>query len=246
MMEDFTVYNEGRRIVGTLNLPVEEAPLVVACHGFYSSKESKKYIQMEEGFSKAGLGVLRFDFRGCGGSDGRFEDTTLSGRLSDLGSILDSIEPYTGRVGLLGSSFGGCVALLASARRETVKATVALSTPFHLEEVFRESMENGRLYESPMFKVKREFWDDLKNYDMKGVARKVSHLLVIHGTSDELVPSYHAKDLYDSAQEPKRLEMIEGADHRFTDPRDRGRMIDLSLKWFKTYLNSYTNSNSAT
>ncbi len=236
MIDHFYVYNKGERIVGVLNLPLEEAPLVVTCHGFYSSKDSEKYLQIEERYSKAGLGVLRFDFGGCGSSEGRFEDTTLSGRLSDLDVVLDFVKPYAGRVGLLGSSFGGCVALLAAARREVVKATVALSTPLYLEEVFREILEKGELYKDSRFKVKKEFWDDLRNYDMKREARRVGHLLVIHGTLDELVSTQHAKDLYDLCQGPKMLEIIEGAEHGFSDTMDRARMIDLSLKWFEKYL----------
>ena len=231
----FTIYNRGR-IVGVLTLPWRGAPLVVTCHGFYSTKDSEKYLLVEERFSEAGLGVLRFDFRGCGESNGRFEDTTLSGRLRDLETILDFVKPYTGRVGLLGSSFGGCVALIASAKREEVKATVTLSTSPHMEEVFEKVFEEGGYSWVEAFKGRRDFWEDLKNYNMEEIVGRVSHLLIIQGTLDELVPTSHAEELYNLARNPKKLEIIDGADHTFTDPKDREKAIDISLKWFKKYL----------
>lgn len=234
----FTTYNKNQRISGVLSLPEPGLPCVVTCHGFLSSKDSKKYVRIEREFTRNGIGVLRFDFRGCGDSEGRFEDTTLSGRISDLEAILDFLEPHTDSIGLFGSSLGGCVAALTS-RDKRVEATVVLSTPFYLTELFSQyakSFEEKGYYETPEFRIKKEFWDDLQTYQPEKAAQEVSHLLVIHGDSDELIPVRHAKGMYRLASEPKRLEIIKNADHRFTDPAHREEAIDLSLEWFKRYL----------
>jgi fermentation-respiration switch protein FrsA (DUF1100 family) len=45
-------------------------------------------------------------------------------------------------------------------------------------------------------------------------------LLIIHGTNDPLFPLYHAQKMYESAQEPKALWIIEGLGH---DNPVRGR-----------------------
>jgi len=46
----------------------------------------------------------------------------------------------------------------------------------------------------------------------------------------------HAKVLYENAKEPKDIQIIEGADHRLTDPIHRGRAVELTLEWFRKYL----------
>jgi dipeptidyl aminopeptidase/acylaminoacyl peptidase len=50
------------------------------------------------------------------------------------------------------------------------------------------------------------------------------------------VPLSHADALYENANEPKEIQIIEGADHRLTDPIHRGRAVELTLEWFKKYL----------
>jgi len=48
------------------------------------------------------------------------------------------------------------------------------------------------------------------------------------------VKSTHAQKLYEAAQEPKRLEMIEeGADHARSQREHLQNVIDLSLEWLK-------------
>jgi putative redox protein len=40
--------------------------------------------------------------------------------------------------------------------------------------------------------------------------------LVIHGTADLSVPPMEAITIYNAAEQPKRLALIEGADHQFS------------------------------
>ena len=55
-------------------------------------------------------------------------------------------------------------------------------------------------------------------------------------TADEIVPVEHAYKLYEAAPEPKRLEIIEGADHVFSQSKHLNKVIELSLTWFKKHL----------
>jgi len=50
------------------------------------------------------------------------------------------------------------------------------------------------------------------------------------------VPLEHARRLYEAAPEPKRLEIVEGADHVFSHRDHLSNVIELGLGWFKTYL----------
>ncbi len=69
---------------------------------------------------------------------------------------------------------------------------------------------------------------DFAHYDLLAEAKRVSCVLVIHGEMDEVVPSREGKAIYEQAKEPKKFELIKGADHVFSVPGHRERAISLS------------------
>jgi fermentation-respiration switch protein FrsA (DUF1100 family) len=42
--------------------------------------------------------------------------------------------------------------------------------------------------------------------------------------------------IYERLQQPKKLEIIKGADHILSDPVHRERAISLALEWFEKHL----------
>jgi len=216
-------------LTGVLHSPSEGASTcVITCHGLMSSKDSEKYVEVSRRFCGEGFAVLRFDFRGCGESRGRFKDTSLTGRIEDLESALDFVqEQGYGGIGVMGSSLGGTVSVLVAAKDKRVKALVTWSTPCHLDELFREGVLEG------LEKLRR----DAKKYDVIKAMKKVHcPILIVHGSLDEQVPLSHGKALYKNANEPKDIQIIEGADHRLTNPIQRRKAIKLTLEWFKKHL----------
>jgi hypothetical protein len=187
-----------------------------------------------------GIACLRFNFRGCGigpeKSEGAFEDVSLTGRIHDYRAALHFLQA-TGKVdlsslGVLGSSFGGMVAL--AAQDERIKAMVVLSTPYAMPEP-RRAMDGYHLLPSGR-RLKRGFYEDLRTYNLLEAVQSAPPLLILHGSSDDLVPVKHARQLYEAAREPKRLELLPRADHVFSRSEDLNRAIELSVEWFKTYL----------
>ena len=230
MEELITFYSENQKIFGNLHLPYEKAPCIVTLHGLESSKDSGKWPTIAARLTDEGYACLRFNFRGCGSgsekSEGEFEDVSLTRRISDYKCTLRFLEE-TGkvdmrRVGVIGSSFGGMVAV--AAQDNIIKALVSLATPYTiLQSPTGSRFRNG-------------FYDDLRNYDLLQAVRSAPPILILHGSSDVVVPSEHAQKLYEAAPEPKRLEIVEGADHVFSHRAHLNKVIDLSLEWFKTYL----------
>ena len=209
---------------------------VIACHGLYSDKESDKFIAIGKCFAKEGITVLRFDFRGCGKSNGKIEDTTITGRREDLHAALSFIRRHnpsiSQNIGLLGSSMGGHISLLVASYEKNIKGVVAWATPFSFDGL-REAIDNSN---SP--RLKQGFYHDAKHYDAADFVSRVNNIMLIHGDSDETVPLDHAKRLYQSAKEPRRLEIVKGADHTFSNLELRENAISSSLNWFQRYLPS--------
>ena len=233
LVEKVSFKSEGYRISGILHRPDEkDPPCVIASHGLLSSKDSEKYIALGERISKEGIAMLRFDFRGIGESEGRIEEDTVSRRVADLGSAIAFVKSFSGmgnRIGLLGSSLGGYVSLIGASREKGIKAVVLWATPFHLDDLGSKGTEQHPLPE-------RAFFDDLPRYRLSPLLPKISNCFVIHGEKDELVPVDQAWEVFHTLGAPKEIHVIEGADHRLTDPSHRQRAIDLSVDWFKKYL----------
>jgi len=228
MKENFVRFGEVG-LAGVFHSPNEKTrACVVTCHGLISSKDSEKYVDIARRFCGEDLAVLRFDFRGCGESGGLFEDTSVTGRMEDLESALDFVqEQDCESVGVMGSSLGGTVAVLTATKDRRVKALVTWATPCYLDELFREDVIEG-------FEKLRQ---DVGKYDVvKAVKETHCPILIVHGSLDQQVPLSHCKVLYENAKEPKVIQIIEGADHRLTDPIHRRRAVELTLEWFKKYL----------
>jgi alpha-beta hydrolase superfamily lysophospholipase len=228
-MKEFFVRFGEYGLAGVLHSPNGgTSACVITCHGLYSTKDSEKYVGIARRFCKEGLAVLRFDFRGCGESGGLFEDTSLTGRMEDLESALDFVqEQGYGSIGVMGSSLGGTVAVLTAAKDERIRALVTWAVPCRLDELFRKGVIEG------LEKLRQ----DIRKYDVVKAVKEVHcPVLIVHGSLDEQVPLSHGEVLYENANEPKGIKIIEGADHRLTNSLHRRKAIELTLDWFKKYL----------
>jgi len=232
--EKVSFESEGYKISGVLHLPGREnPPCVIASHGLLSSKESEKYVALGERISTEGMAMLRFDFRGIGGSEGVEEDNTVSKKIADLSAAVHFMRSYAGLgegIGLIGSSLGGFVSLIEASMDKRVKATVVWATPHHLDDLRTKDRDEN----TPL--PPEAFFEDLPKHRLLPLLSEVSHCMVIHGEKDELVPVEQAWEIFYHLAEPKRIHVIEEANHRLTDPAHRQRAIELSVDWFKKYL----------
>ena len=225
----------GLSLAAILHLPEmgQRWPCVVASHGLLSSKDSDKYVQIGEEFSRAGLAVCRFDFRGCGESEGSLAGTTVGQRVADLRAVVESMRAHpalSGRVALLGSSLGGYVSLFVANQDFKVKAVAAWATPADLDDLAERP---DRVREQGLGDT---FIAELKQGRYLRAPVGTRYCLIIHGDQDELVPSGHARRLYESAMNPRHLEIIPGGNHQLTDAVHRREAIRLSLDWIGRYL----------
>lgn len=226
----------GLKLAAVLHVPEvgrRPWPCVVTAHGLLSSKDSDKYLLVSEEFGQAGIAVCRFDFRGCGDSEGKLTETTVAQRVADLRAVLEMMRAHpalNGRVALLGSSLGGYVSILVANQDFKVKAVAAWATPANLDDLAERPnavREQG---------LGDAFIAELKTGRYLRAPVGTRYCLVIHGDRDELVPLEHARHLYEAMLNPRQLEIIPGGNHQFTDPTHRREAIRLSLDWIGRYL----------
>ena len=101
-------------------------PTVVFLPGYASDMNGAKALALEAWASATGRAFLRFDYGGCGHSEGTFEDQTLADWRDDTVAMID--QAVAGPVVLAGSSMGGWLMLLAAkARPDRVVGLVGIA-----------------------------------------------------------------------------------------------------------------------
>ncbi|WP_375392275.1 alpha/beta hydrolase [uncultured Sphingomonas sp.] len=102
------------------------APTVVFLPGYASDMNGTKALALEAWARRAGQAYLRFDYAGCGESEGAFEAQTLADWRDDALAMINGA--VAGPVVLVGSSLGGWLMLLAArARPERIVGLVGIA-----------------------------------------------------------------------------------------------------------------------
>jgi hypothetical protein len=134
MEERVTFASNGFTLAGVVHTPAgarhgERRPALLVLHGFGSNKDGGVALAAARLFADLGYVALRFDFRGCGDSDGprgrvicleQVEDTRNA--LTFMASRSD-VDPD--RIAVFGNSFGAAVAVYAAGVDSRVAACIS-------------------------------------------------------------------------------------------------------------------------
>jgi uncharacterized protein len=240
--------SDGLNIRGEIFIPegsTASFPGLIICHGIPAKTKDpadRGYPLLAERFCQEGFGVLIFNFRGAGLSEGDFD---ISGWSRDLDGGLDYFLRYPGidptRVFLMGFSGGAAVSIYVAARRKEIAALVSCASPAEFRDLITgkglvafvaHSREVGIIRDAH-FPPSLEGWKDgfrtVKPLDwVKQISPRP--LLIIHGTDDDVVNISQAKKLYDPVQGEAELFLIQGAGHRL---RTDERAMQKAMEWLK-------------
>jgi uncharacterized protein len=134
MQESVSFPSAGLRLSGVLHFPDgyargERRPAIIVMHGFGSTKDAGNVVEPVALFTSWGYLALRFDFRGCGDSEGEFGRIICLEEVEDARSAVTYLaarpEVDAQRIALAGSSFGAAVALYAGATDGRVAAAIS-------------------------------------------------------------------------------------------------------------------------
>jgi dipeptidyl aminopeptidase/acylaminoacyl peptidase len=123
MTERVQFTSAGLKLAGLLHLPSdyrkgERRPAFLVMHGFGSRKDSDGMRIAAELYASLGYVALRFDFRGCGDSEGARGRVICLEQVEDaraaLEFLMDRPEVDPKRIGIYGHSFGAAVAVYAA------------------------------------------------------------------------------------------------------------------------------------
>jgi uncharacterized protein len=215
---------------------------VVICHGFKGFAHWAFFPYLARSLAESGLTAITFDFSGSGiGRDREtfteadaFAGNTFSKELEDIANVVDyarRMKFIKGKFGLFGHSRGGAMAILYTATPDAeVKSLVTWAAIGHTnwwtpeEAIIWRKRGYAEVTNSRTGQVMRlgtELLDDVELHanttlNVAAAAAKIKvPWLIVHGTTDETVPSTDGERLHELSLRVSTLRLIEGANHGF-------------------------------
>lgn len=234
-------------------------PAVIFVHGTlgYGGGGRRWRIRLGEILAKEGYEFFLFDHRGCGYSDGEFENMTVSQRVDDLQAVISFAEKLetvdNTKVALWGLSLGSAVSVLSYSKVSSVHTMILYTLPcdmsqnypawfrsFMKPEEYEKLTTQGRGYMHPAREfITQDFTKDLINHNtITAVSGIDIPLLLIQPKSDEQVPTTISEKCFRHATHlNSRIEYIEGR-HTFEGNEDQEKeVVRITCDWLGSLKN---------
>ena len=262
-LEEVTVTNGARAVPATVVLPDGDGPFpaVVMNHGHGGGRqEGGGFERLAKALADAGIATIRMDFPGTGDSKEPFTEGTLSNMVSDsnasLAYLLANYPVDANRLGILGYSQGGRVALTIAQAADNPYKAVGLLAPSanwgkELALFFAGSeAEYDRLYAEASSdkgyadyttqygqqqQLSKAWFDELlESRPLDGIGAYKGAMLVVHGDKDTVIPPAQNEAVI-AAYPAGSIVLVPGADHGYgfySDQPDVSALVESSFATF--------------
>ncbi len=212
-------------------------PTVVFLPGYASDMGGAKALALEAWAEAGGRAFLRFDYAGCGASEGVFAQQRFADWLDDVLAMIDEVAQ--GPVVLVGSSLGGWLMLHAALKRpERVVALVGVAAApdftdwgFSVEEKL-QLLQQGRIertnpYGPEPTRYSAAFWQSGEAHRlMFGAVAIDCPVRLLHGMADRDVPWIRTTRLAELIRSPDvQAWLVKDGDHRLSREADIALLI---------------------
>ncbi len=206
-------------------------PTILFLPGYASDMMGSKAVALEALAEREGLGMLRFDYRGTGESEGRFADFTLDDWLGDA---LAAAAMAEGPLLVAGSSMGGWLMLpLAERLGDRVRALIGIAaapdfTDWGYSDADKRTLADaGELRRDNPYGGEAELttlrlWQSGERLRLlERSIRFDGPVRLLHGDRDAEVPVEIATRLKDAlASADVQLTIVKGGTHRLSAPHE--------------------------
>ena len=217
-----------------------DTPTVIFCGGFKSDMTGGKASALEAHCQAQGRRFVRFDYTGHGQSSGLFTDGSISQWLADAQDVIAQLGGQ--QILLVGSSMGAWIALLAArmlASRLVGFVGIASAPDFTENLIWNalppdrqeQLMEEGVVqipscYGQEAYTITRRLVEDGREHIVLGAPIELNvPVRLLHGTHDEDVPWQTSVALLKRiVSSDKKLKLIEGGNHRLSEPEQLALM----------------------
>ena len=229
----------------------QAASTIVFVHGFAVDKhETAGYFDDLSLALASEHRIVRFDFSGCGESQGLLEEMTYEKQAKDLEAVLEYVKnTYPGEIHILAQSMGTFVTALLNPL--TIEKTVFTGIPnsntqFIIERITKRfstrpgaKIDLEGISELPRSsgitqRIGAGFWKSLQNFNPVLTVKEYSqhtNLLIIHPKQDDVVGTLFLEEY--ASIPTLTAEWMDG-DHSFKKLEDREKLIKRVVQFFST------------
>ena len=244
MEKHLQITNNQWRLAATLHYPTNQEaegselrlhPAVIICHGFVGNRigTDRLFVKTARALAARGFLVLRFDYAGCGESEGNYGQESIRTMIEQTRLVLDYVVDIDGidreRITLIGHSLGGAVALLTAGKDQRVTDLVLWAPVAHPltdilsivgKDVYEQAEKDGKA-DYLGYAFSKSFFSALGDYHpFKEAPAFTGDVLIIHGTADATIPVDYAflyqKVFWTRPTGRCEKEIIMQADHTFS------------------------------
>ena len=245
-----TFKSGNQQIIGILHLPkVKKAPLLVMVHGWGGNRlgtDNAFFVKAARQFARKDFAVLRFDFRGSGDSEGKFEDQTITSMLRDLDSVISQSsklpEIDKDKICLIGHSQGGYLSLLKASKDKRIKCLVLwMARTSDLKDFWSrtwlEEIKRRGYIVNYDYRIMQKYEKDSRKYSsLKAIKNLTVPTSLIFGEMDTFCPPSEGLRVFSIMKGPKQLKILPHLDHDFSGENNKREIIQISLIWLKKHL----------
>ena len=221
----------------------------VLAHCFTCTKDLKAIVKISRRLAENGIAVVRFDFRGLGGSSGEFADSNFETNLEDLQAACRWTAENVGEPKLLiGHSLGGA-AVMASAMHippvQAIATLAATACTAHLADFLSQSNpaidQEGRgevVIGGITHTISRQMLESMRQFDLRAEIESIDKPhLILHSPSDATVKFEHARRLLEWSTGNPSLITLNDSDHLLLSRRqDVHDVADLISVWTRHWI----------
>jgi len=235
-MEKIVFKNKGQKIIGYLHKGKTDKTIIslygLCGHRYFDGELSTRSI---EKFVSEGYNVFKFYPRGYLPSEGKFEDETMSERISDLKKAIDFLKKD--KVAVFAKSIGAATSILTALQDKRITCMVAVSTAINFENYFdgelKEEVKKKGYYVRRSGKYTKKWYEDLISHQNSDFKNLEIPILFIHGKKDKMVPMKDAKSLFNKIKsKDKGFIEFKNVEHDYLKIEDQYKVIDAAIYWF--------------
>ncbi|MGV8853925.1 MAG: alpha/beta hydrolase family protein [Devosia sp.] len=260
---EITIMNGDRAIPASVVVPDGEGPFpaVVMNHGHGGGRqEGGGFERLANALAKAGLVTIRMDFAGTGDSKAPWTDQSLSSMISDsnasLAYLVANYPVDPDRLGILGYSMGGRIALTIAQSPDSPYKAVGLLAPSanpgkslvlllagsdaEAERLYADAKsEKGYADYTTQYgqhqQLSLKWFDDvLASSPLEGIGAYKGPMLVVHGDKDVTIPPAENEAVV-TAYPRASIVLVPEADHGYgfySDQPDVSALVESSFADF--------------
>ncbi|MEJ8546376.1 alpha/beta hydrolase [Brevibacillus borstelensis] len=233
---------------------------LLICHGFVGNRigVDRLFVKAARDLAMSGLTVVRFDYGGCGESEGDYGAGGLDLLVRQTREVIAFLRSRkqgraARRILLLGHSLGGAVSVITASLEQNIEGLILwapVPRPFADivrivgEAGYEEAVQYGRT-DHRGYSLQESFFQSLHAYDpLQQAGQFLGDVLLLHGNRDEVIPLdslfYYEREFRLRESGRCETEIIVRGDHTFSLGDAYQRLVGRTSGWLSSFAGSGT------